>query len=174
MSNAPVVTLSLIGVTPTRPAMLNVSEPLNPGVAEYSTLPLALAAPCTSDGAATATGRTAIGARTSWLPSLHVSEPIAHAPSVAVVRSKRTVKVACSPGARLTVEGVTETSKPGRVAVAVYVAADEPTFLTRRVTVWTPASVPIAIEAWFSSEPEIGASVSNGGAKCTPRPTRYC
>jgi hypothetical protein len=37
------------------------------------------------------------------------------------------------------------------------------TFLTRRVTVSVPASLPIAIEAWFKFDAEIGGSVSIGG-----------
>src|SRR5215212_599216 len=135
MSNAPVVTLSITGETPTRPATLVVSVPVNPGLTEKLTLPLALAAPWTSAGAATATGRTAIGARTRWVPSFHVRDPVVHSPSVAVVRVNCTLNVPSSPGASLRVEGVTVTSTPGRVTAALYLAVSEPTFLTRRVTV---------------------------------------
>ncbi len=31
----------------------------------------------------------------------------------------------------------------------------------------------MAIDAWLRSEAEIGVSVSNGGANCTPSPTMY-
>ena len=37
------------------------------------------------------------------------------------------------------------------VTAAVYVADAEPTFVTRRLTVWTPARSPIAIDATFMS-----------------------
>src|SRR5215213_3639334 len=115
MSYAPVVTLSAVGVTPTRPATLLSSDPVKPGVTEKLLLPLALASPCTSVGAATATGSTAIGLRTRWAPSLHVSDPFAHALSVAVVRVKEMVNVAASPALSFSFDGLTATSRPARL-----------------------------------------------------------
>ena len=118
MSNAPVVTLSAIGVTPTRPSTKLSSVPVKPGVTSKSTLPLALAAPCTSVGAATATGRRAIGLRTRWVPSHQMSDPFAHSPSVAVVRVKWIVNVAAWPGASVSEAGVTVVSIPSRLTDA--------------------------------------------------------
>src|SRR5207247_766202 len=111
--------LSAIGVTPTRPETDVESEPVKPGDTWKSLEPLALASPCTSLGATTCTGRTATGMRTRWVPSFHVSEPFAQAWNAASVRVKVTVKDADSPGCSVSVDGVTDTSKPGTPALAV-------------------------------------------------------
>src|SRR6186997_3297986 len=147
MSNGPIATLSAVGVTPTRPETVVARLPVKPGVTLKVWEPLALAAPWTSAGAATGTGRSAIGERTLCPAPVQVSEPLAQAPNAAVVRENRTVKVPTASGASVRVEGVTVTSNPGTLADAVYVAVVLPTFLTRRSTVWMPGRLPIAIEA---------------------------
>lgn len=91
-----------------------------------------------------------------------------------MARDSFTSKAFVSPAARVSFFGVTVTSNPGTDTAAVKVAAEPVTLRTRRCRVVTPASLPTAIDAWLSSDPEIGVSVSNGGANCTPSPTMYC
>ena len=62
--------------------------------------PLALASPCTSAGAATATGRRVIGMRTLCAPSVHVSEPMAQ-----VVEAARQSRV------KVTVNGLSSSGR---------------------------------------------------------------
>jgi hypothetical protein len=64
--------------------------------------------------------------------------------------------------------GDTVTLNPGTVAEALNVFAEPETLWTRRVTFLTPASLPTAIDAWFSSDPEIAGSVSKGGLNTAP------
>jgi hypothetical protein len=90
----------------------------------------------TSAGAASGTGRTTIGTRTLWVPSLSVSCPPVYALKLAVVRVKVTVKVALPPGRISNCAGRTLTSNPAMpVKDALYVALDPLTFVTVRVTV---------------------------------------
>src|SRR5262249_12034071 len=112
MSNSPATTLSAIGVTPTRPSTDVPRAPVKPGVTSNVCEPLALASACTSGGALTATGCSAIVLRTWCVPSLQTSDPATQSPNGASVRVKVTVKLADSPGARWSVDGLTETSKP--------------------------------------------------------------
>ncbi len=176
MSNSPAVTLSLIGVTPTSPATDIVSGSAEPSTMSKSSDPAALASPCTSVGALTATGSTAMVLRTVWPPPVHVRAPNAHSPRGAGWSSASvnfTVKVCSAPGASVNWLGVTTTSMPGTSTLAVYVADASSTFFTRRVTVSVPASLPTAIDAWFRFDALTGVSVSKGGANCTPRLTMY-
>src|SRR4051794_20419147 len=173
MSYSPPATLSLIGVTPTRPSSEGSTRPVKPGVTWKSCEPLALASPCTSTGALTATGCSVMGLRTRCDPSVHSRDPLTQAPSAAVVRVKVTVNVASAPGASVREDGVTVTSNPGALAVALYVAGVAPTFLTRRVTLSMPASWPTAIDAWLRFDAVTGVNVSYGDVNLTPRLTRY-
>ena len=77
-------------------------------------------------------------------------------PAAPCVRDSRTVNDPVAPLARFSVLGVTVTSNPGSVVAAVKVAAPPLTLRTVRVRVCTPASLPTAIDAWLSSDPEIG------------------
>src|SRR5262245_20799591 len=122
MSYSPAATLSATGVTPTRPETVFSRFPLKPALTSNDLLPLALASPCTSVGAATATGRTATGLRTVWPAPVQVRDPTAQSPKPAVVRVKVTVNVPSPPGASVSVDGLTTVVKPGRLADAVYVA----------------------------------------------------
>src|SRR5688572_11770801 len=103
-------------------------------------------------GAAIATGRTEIGLRTLCVPSDHVSEPkrnVFSGPSVRVIVSSYD----CVPPAGMVKDvGVTPTVKPaGATTVALYVAAEPPTFVTVRRSVCTPARSPTDSEGWFRS-----------------------
>ena len=98
MSNAPATTESATGVTPTSPDTEVFRSPVKPGVTVKFCEPLADASACTSLGADTVTGRTAIGERTRWEPSDQVNEPTAQSPRDAVSRVKVTVKSFDSPG----------------------------------------------------------------------------
>ena len=63
-----------------------------------------------------------------------------------------TVNDLVSPGASVRVDGATTVVIPViPVTDAVYVAAVAPTFVTLRLTVWTPARSPIAIDGTFRS-----------------------
>src|SRR4030095_13905253 len=97
----------------------------------------------TCAGALSATGRTTIGERTLWVPSLHVSWPPVYALKGAVVRVMVVVNDCVSPGARVSDAGFTTTVKPASpLTEAEYVAALPPTLVTLRVTAWTPARSP--------------------------------
>ena len=119
-----------------------------------------------------ATGRTATALRTSCTPLAQVTEPKVYAPSAASTRVIVTVKSALAPAARVSVAGFTETVVPGgATAEAVHVPA-APTLVTRRVTVWEPASAPTAMEGWLRS---LGSMVMLGQyeARSSPVPHRY-
>ena len=103
-------------------------------------------------GAATAAAETRIGLRTLWLPSDHTSWPARRLPKAASVRVNATVYVWVAPAAIVNEVGLTTAVNPaGAVSAAVYVAAEEPTFVTVRVTVWMPVRPPMAIDGWFRS-----------------------
>ena len=84
-----------------------------------------------------------------------------------------TVKSCSAPGASVNRLGVTFTSMPGTLTLAVYLAGASSTFFTRRVMVSVPASLPTAIDAWLRFDALTGVSVSKGGANCTPRLIMY-
>ena len=69
----------------------------------------------------------------------------------AVVRVNVTVKLPDSPGSSSRLDGETTVVRPGTLADTVYLAVDEPTLVTVRLTVWTPARSPMAIDATFMS-----------------------
>src|SRR5829696_4482137 len=103
--------------------------------------------PVTCAGAASATGRMTTGMRTSKSPPDQVSWPPAYALRVASVRVNVTVKDFVWPAASDRVDGLTTALTPVSPATdALTVNAPPLTFVTLRVTVWTPARSPIAID----------------------------
>jgi len=105
--------------------------------------------PVTSAGAATATGRTAIGLRTLCpRRSLQLSAPNDHWPNASVVRVMSTLNVTDLRGGTTMVDGVTVTVNPGGAWTrATYTLALAVAFVTVRVIVCFPARSPTAIEA---------------------------
>src|SRR6188472_3575209 len=96
------VTLSAVGVTPTRPDTVIDRLPLMPGVIWNDCEPLtAVVSAWTSDCAAISTGRRAMGLRTVCEPPVQIRAPCAQALKAALPRVNVTWKVASAPGARV-------------------------------------------------------------------------
>ena len=72
------------------PAVARGSSPVSPGVTVTSTDPV-IPVPETDSGAATATGRTAMGLRATTSPLVHESDPVANVSRAASVRVNVTV-----------------------------------------------------------------------------------
>ncbi len=105
----------------------------------------------TSFCVANASGRATTGMRTLRFPSDHVSEPAVYLFSGAVVVVSVTSKLFVSPGASVSVEGLTAIEIPVIDDEAVNVAVLLPTLVTRRFTVCWPARPPSAIDGVFMS-----------------------
>src|SRR5215218_6397293 len=105
-------TSSWMTLAATRPCTGVWKGPLYPKVTSYATEPDA-PLPATSRGAEMATGTTAIGLRTLWAPSLHVSDPNVHSSNTAAsLLVNVTVYEVDAPAANVNWAGDTTTSTP--------------------------------------------------------------
>src|SRR4051812_39407046 len=115
----------------------------------------------TSLGASTPDGFTTIGLRTMCEPSFQNSRPLLYSPNAALVRVNVTLNVPVSPGARVSVLGVTVVEIPARpVTEALYVELVLSTLVTDRLTVSLPAMEFTAIDGTFRFDAFIGVFVN--------------
>ncbi len=93
------------------------------------------------------------GLRSVWLPSVQVTFPKLYVLKGAPLRVSVTVNGFDSPGAIVSVDGDTDTVKPGSDEEALMVTGAVPRFVIERVTVPTPTMFARVIEARFSDRP---------------------